>query len=211
MTRGMLPGKCASRRLGVRISLARARPRRDASAAGERSDQSPADPAEACRSGLPGAAPSAFGEDLGSSARSTAAAWAAAADAVEASGPPRRCLRQASQRVWAWLLLGLLLAPARAGCGTFASGGGSGECTGSCVTTRTTPPLCRGCKEAWLRWGRRVRQRRQPRHLTPSRLIPFTVSGTTRGWPDAARLVCRLSRVLRARTSVKTRSRSARC
>ena len=140
MARRMLPGETASRRLGVRISLARARPRRDARAAGERSDQSPADPAEACRSGLPGAAPSAFGEDLGSSARSTAAAWAAAADAVEASGPPRRCLRQASQRVWAWLLLGLLLAPARAGCGGFASGateGSSGPQVGACAGTQT--------------------------------------------------------------------------
>ena len=109
---GMLPGKTASRWL---ISLARA--------AREGFDQGPADPAEACHSGLPVAAPSA----LGSSARSTAAAAAAAADTVAASGPSRRCLRQASQRVWAWLLLGLLLAPARAGCGGFASGATQGS------------------------------------------------------------------------------------
>ena len=132
----MLARGAASRGLGVRASLVRARARYDARHAGQGFDQRPVALAAAGRSRLPVAAPSSLGEGL----VSFTGGAAAAAGAVEASGPPRRCLRQASQRVWAWLLLGLLLAPARAGCGGFASGateGSSGPQVGACAGTET--------------------------------------------------------------------------
>eukprot|EP00964_Phaeocystis_antarctica_P092823 scaffold59771_cov58-Phaeocystis_antarctica.AAC.2 len=111
----------ASRRLGLRVrSLARAHPLCDARHAGDAVGQNPMDMAEAERSGLAVAAASTLdaGEDLTSLTASAAAAAAAAAATVEASAQPK-CLRQASRQMCWWLLLALLLAPARAGCGTF--------------------------------------------------------------------------------------------
>ena len=102
----MLARGAASRGLGVRASLERARARYDARHAGQGFDQRPVALAVAGRSRLPEAAPSSLVEGL----VSFAGGASAAAGAVEASGPPRRCLRQASHRMWWWLVVALLLA-----------------------------------------------------------------------------------------------------
>ena len=109
----------ASRRLGVRVPpLAHAHPLCGARHSVEAFGTPETDLAEAERSGLPAAAASTrgVGEDLttlvGSLAADAADAAAAAPATVEASAA--RCRQPTSRRMFVWLPLALLLAPARA-------------------------------------------------------------------------------------------------
>ena len=125
----------ASRRLGFRgPSLAHAHPPRGARHAVDAFGTPETDLAEGEHSGLRAAAASTRGvwEDLIPLAGSLAAAAVAAAATVEASATP--CRRPPGRRMFVWLLLALLLAPARAGCPGFTQqkNCGWGDCGAGC-------------------------------------------------------------------------------